>query len=181
MNRLSTAVLLLAVFIPALFFAPAVLWALLIALVAGAAAFEWARISAFPSFLPLMYAIGMGVLAVIIYLMPQQAGAMLVLYAMAAVFWGLVAPLWLAGRWHGTGFFVRALVGTLVILPTWAAIGSAAHRASMRSSTPPCPGNRVPLSLTPATRFIQDSNRSPRMEKYSSAAASSSAPGTRSP
>ena len=122
MNRLSTAVLLLAVFIPALFFAPAVLWALLIALVAGAAAFEWARISAFPSFLPLMYAIGMGVLAVIIYLMPQQAGAMLVLYAMAAVFWGLVAPLWLAGRWHGTGFFVRALVGTLIILPTWAAI-----------------------------------------------------------
>ncbi len=122
MNRILTALALLAVFIPALFFAPALLWAVLIALVAGAAAHEWARISAFPGYLPTAYAIGMGVMAIILYLMPDQSRAMLVLFAMAAVFWVLVAPLWLAGRWHGQGFFVRALVGVLVILPTWAAI-----------------------------------------------------------
>ena len=122
MKRVLTAAVLLAVFIPALFFAPALLWALLIALVAGVAAYEWARISAFPAFLPVGYGVGMGVMAMIVYLMPEQSHAMLALYAMAAIFWVLVAPLWLAGRWRGEGFFVRALVGTLVILPTWAAI-----------------------------------------------------------
>ncbi len=124
MNRVTTAVVLLAIFMPALFFAPAFLWALLIAVVAAAAAYEWARISAFPAFLPLMYGVGMGVMSLIVYLMPGQPQAVLALYALAAVFWVLVAPLWLAGRWHGEGFFVRALVGTLVILPTWAAIVS---------------------------------------------------------
>jgi phosphatidate cytidylyltransferase len=122
MNRVLTAFVLLAVLMPALFLAPAFLWALLIAVVAGAAAYEWARISAFPVYLPMMYGVGMGVMAMIVYLMPGQSHAMLALYAMAAVFWVLIAPLWLAGRWRGEGFFVRALTGTLVILPTWAAL-----------------------------------------------------------
>jgi phosphatidate cytidylyltransferase len=122
MNRVLTAFVLLAVLMPALFFAPAFLWALLVALVAGVAAYEWARISAFPAYLPMMYGVGMGVMAMIVYLMPEQSHAMLALYALAALFWVLVAPLWLAGRWRGEGFFVRALTGTLVILPTWAAL-----------------------------------------------------------
>ena len=44
---------------------------------------------------------------------------------------------------------------------TRAATGSTAVRASMRSSTPPWPGNSAPLSLTPACRFNADSNKSP--------------------
>ena len=44
-----------------------------------------------------------------------------------------------------------------------AASGRLEVSASMRSSTPPCPGSSVPLSLTPAWRLIHDSNRSPRM------------------
>lgn len=131
MNRLLTAVLLLAIFIPALFFAPASLWALLIALFSAAAAYEWARISAFPAFLPVFYGAGMGVMAIIVYLMPEQAHAMLVLYALAALFWVLVAPLWLAGRWRAEGFFLRALVGSLVILPTWAAIVALRERSAL--------------------------------------------------
>ena len=42
-----------------------------------------------------------------------------------------------------------------------AATGSTAVRASMRSSTPPCPGSKTPLSFTPACRFNADSNKSP--------------------
>ncbi len=131
MNRLLTAVLLLAIFIPALFFAPAFLWALLIALFSAAAAYEWAPISAFPAFLPVFYGAGMGVMAIIVYLMPEQAHAMLVLYALAALFWVLVAPLWLAGRWRAEGFFLRALVGSLVILPAWAAIVALRERSAL--------------------------------------------------
>ena len=44
---------------------------------------------------------------------------------------------------------------------TSAASGSTAVSASMRSSTPPCPGSKAPLSLTPARRFRADSNKSP--------------------
>ncbi len=130
MNRVLTAAVLLAVFLPALFLAPAFLWALLLALVAGAAAYEWARLSAFPGYLPIAYGAGMAVVAMIIHLMPGQAQAMLILYAMAAVFWVLAAPLWLAGRWRGESFFVRALVGALVILPAWAAATALREHSS---------------------------------------------------
>src|SRR5882762_2105 len=44
---------------------------------------------------------------------------------------------------------------------TSTASGSMAMGASMRSSIPPWPGRNVPLSFTPAWRFIRDSNRSP--------------------
>lgn len=129
MNRVLTAVVLFALFVPALFFAPAMLWALLIALVAGAAAYEWARISAFPGYLPVVYGVGMTVMAMLVYLMPAQSRAMLILYAMAACFWVFFAPLWLANRWRGEGFLVRTLVGVLVILPAWAAIVALRDRS----------------------------------------------------
>src|SRR5438105_2388471 len=38
--------------------------------------------------------------------------------------------------------------------------GVATSNASMRSRMPPCPGNSLPESLTPALRFIADSSRS---------------------
>lgn len=122
MKRVATATVLLAVFLPALFFAPPLPWALLIALIAGLAAYEWARISAFPAWLPVFYGAGMALVAMIVHFMPAHTTAMLILYAMAAVFWTLAVPLWLAGRWRAEGFFVRAAVGALVILPTFAAV-----------------------------------------------------------
>lgn len=129
MKRVITAAVLFAVFMPALFFAPPLLWALLIALVAGVAGHEWARISAFPAYLPAIYGVGMSVMAMVVYSMPAQSQAILILYAMAACFWVVVAPLWLANRWRGEGFFLRALVGALVILPTWAAIVGLRERS----------------------------------------------------
>src|SRR5882672_4368863 len=47
------------------------------------------------------------------------------------------------------------------LMNTITASGSMAMGASMRSSIPPWPGKNVPLSFTPAWRFIRDSNRSP--------------------
>jgi len=129
MNRVLTAAVLFALFVPVLFLAPAMLWALLIALVAGVAAYEWARISAFPGYVSVVYGAGMTVMAMIVYLMPAQSRAMLILYAMAAGFWVFIAPLWLANRWRGEGFLVRALVGALVILPAWAAMVALRDRS----------------------------------------------------
>jgi hypothetical protein len=41
------------------------------------------------------------------------------------------------------------------------AMGKAGSKASKRSSTPPWPGNKLELSLTPALRFTKDSTKSP--------------------
>jgi phosphatidate cytidylyltransferase len=129
MNRVITGIVMLAIFVPALFFLPAMLWAILIALVAGVAGYEWARISAFPEPLPIIYGAGMAIIAMVVYYLPSPSHAMLVLWAMAAVFWVLVAPLWLANRWRGEAYFIRALTGALIILPTWAAIVAFRERS----------------------------------------------------
>src|SRR4029077_17275385 len=47
--------------------------------------------------------------------------------------------------------------------------GAAPVMLSIRSMTPPCPGNTVPLSFTPAKRFSRLSVRSPTMEKATAA------------
>ena len=50
------------------------------------------------------------------------------------------------------------------------AAGNTGSKASIRSSTPPCPGSRPLLSFTPAARLIIDSNRSPTTPRATSAA-----------
>lgn len=124
MNRVITAMGLLLVFFPALFFAPALLWSLLVAVVAALAAHEWARISNFANSASGVYAAGMGIMAFALGLMPGKETLMLGLFALSALFWVLAAPIWLASRWRGEAIFVRALTGTLVILPTCAALVS---------------------------------------------------------
>ncbi|MHB1352684.1 MAG: phosphatidate cytidylyltransferase, partial [Thiobacillus sp.] len=123
-RRVSTALLLLAVFVPAALWAPAWLWALLMAAVVGAAAYEWGRISQYPGAMARFYA---GVLALVTAALPYglgegwaafQAG----LFVLAAAFWLVVAPLWLLGRWRASPAFVRAAVGVVLLVPTWAAL-----------------------------------------------------------
>jgi phosphatidate cytidylyltransferase len=123
-RRVLTAALLLAVFVPAVLWAPARLWAILMAGVVGMAAYEWARLSHFPLWSARIYAalLALGALA-----LPHVLGAdwpvfQTALILLAVVFWLLVAPLWLIGRWHAEQAFVRAVVGVVLLVPTWAAL-----------------------------------------------------------
>ena len=123
-RRVLTAALLLAVFVPAVLWAPAWLWALLMAGVVGMAAYEWARLSHFPAMAARAYATLLGLCAVALpYVLDAgwpafQTGLIL----LAVAFWLLVAPLWLLGRWHAPQPFVRAAVGVVLLVPTWAAL-----------------------------------------------------------
>jgi phosphatidate cytidylyltransferase len=122
MRRVITAIVLLALFVPALFFAPAPLWSALVALVVLVAAHEWARLARFPCASARLYAGLLGLVALgLPYLpMPQALhGGLLVL---AAGFWIFIAPVWLSLRWRGDGAFVRAAVGAVILLATWAAL-----------------------------------------------------------
>jgi phosphatidate cytidylyltransferase len=123
-RRVLTATLMLAVFVPAALWAPAWLWAVLMAAVIGAAAYEWATLSHFPGWSARLYA---GLLAAIALILVETAGAnwsvvQSGLIMLALVFWLVVAPLWLLGRWHAPHPFVRAAVGVVVLVPTWASL-----------------------------------------------------------
>lgn len=123
-RRVMTAGLLLAVFVPALFLASPGVWAALISMIVALAAHEWARLSRFPAGISTLYAGLMGGIAVglpylpMAYTLPLYAS----LLTMAALFWILIAPLWLSLRWHGQFFFIRAALGVVILLPTWVAL-----------------------------------------------------------
>jgi phosphatidate cytidylyltransferase len=123
-SRVLTAMLLLAVFVPAVLWAPAWLWALLMAGVVGVAAFEWARLSHFPPLSARAYAalLALGALALPFGLAADWPTIQTALILLAIAFWLLVVPLWLLGKWHAEQVFVRAAVGVVVLLPTWAAL-----------------------------------------------------------
>ncbi len=123
-RRVITAAVLLAIFVPALFWAPPPLWTLLVTGVLVVAAHEWARLSLFPAMTAWFYAVLMGTIALLLPQLPGLDQALFVygLLVMAAIFWILIVPLWLSRRWRGLGFFVRSLAGVMVLLPTWAAL-----------------------------------------------------------
>jgi len=123
-RRVLTAMLLLAVFVPAVLWAPAWLWAILMAGLVGAAAYEWAHLSHFPPMSARAYAalLALGALALPYGLAADWPIFQTGLIVLAIAFWLLVAPLWLLRRWHAEPPFVRAVVGAVVLLPTWAAL-----------------------------------------------------------
>ncbi len=116
--------LLLAVFVPAALWAPAWLWAILMAGVVGMAAYEWARLSHFPPLSARVYAILLALcaLALPVGLAVDWPLFQRVLILLSVAFWLLVAPLWLLGRWHAPRIFARAAIGVVILLPTWAAL-----------------------------------------------------------
>ena len=123
-RRVMTAGLLLVGFVAALFLAPAPLWAALIAGVVGIAAHEWARLGQFPSGVQILYAVALGGMALLLPYLPGIDEVLLrnSLLVLAALFWVVVAPLWLSQRWHGQRIFLRAALGVVILLPTWAAL-----------------------------------------------------------
>ena len=123
-RRVITALALLAGFLPAVFLAPAWLWAVLVSGVVMIAAHEWARLSLFPGFLPAVYAVLLGLIALGLSFLPMasEQAAHTALFMVAALFWVVLAPLWLKFGWQGRAVFIRAAVGLTVLLPTWAAI-----------------------------------------------------------
>jgi phosphatidate cytidylyltransferase len=124
LSRALTAILLLAVFLPAVLWAPAWLWAILIAGVVGMAAYEWARLSHFPALSARIYAVLLMLSAVALphALAEHWPAFQMALIALAVAFWLFIAPLWLLQQWNAPRPFARAVVGVVLLLPTWAAL-----------------------------------------------------------
>lgn len=130
-TRVITAIVMLAIFVPSLFFMPQTAWALLMAGLAAVAGWEWGgfmRLSAGTRYL-IGAAVG-GVCLLILAFNPAMLGAetparlhdAMPLLGLACAFWGLLVPFWLRHKWP-LGAGARAIAtGLLLIIPTWIAI-----------------------------------------------------------
>jgi phosphatidate cytidylyltransferase len=123
-TRILTAVLLLAVFLPALFWLPEPYWALLMALVAAVAAWEWGGLAGLQARGRLAFgALMLGVCAAShsAVLRPFEFISALfgnLLFLPLCLFWVLVLPFWLRRRWR-PGKTVSLCLGFVLIYATW--------------------------------------------------------------
>jgi phosphatidate cytidylyltransferase len=125
-TRALTAAVLLAVFASALFALPQPGWIAFCALLLGAAAWEWAALSGLGPRARALYASGL----LLMFLAPLLAGgpAPGKLYAPAwayyasAIFWVLLAPLWMWRRDLPGGKTLLLAAGVLTLLPACAAL-----------------------------------------------------------
>lgn len=130
-TRVITAIVMLAIFVPSLFFMNQLAWGVLMAALAAVAGWEWGgfmRLVAGKRYL--MGGLIGGVCLLMLALNPAMVGAVepsrlndaAPLLALACTFWLLVVPFWLRMKWL-LGSSLRALAtGVLLIVPTWVAI-----------------------------------------------------------
>lgn len=133
-TRVITALVLMALLLPSLFYLSQAAWALLVAGFVGIAAWEWGALLGKSSLWRVVIGIMTALICAAISLIdPNALGAgeavaymparswVLISYGIAAVFWCLVMPLWLKNKWSLSGV-AGILVGAVVLFPTWLAM-----------------------------------------------------------
>jgi len=131
-TRVITALVLLALVLPSLFFLPQAYWAILAALFIGVGAWEWGGLLGMGEPARRVLGASLAALCTIVSLLAPAAmgvGAdglatpwVLAAYGVAAVFWCLVVPLWMGGKWPLPQGMGGMLVGLVVLFPTWLAL-----------------------------------------------------------
>ncbi len=124
-TRARTALIALVVFLAALFYLPKAGWALFLMLWLLIGAWEWAGLAKWSGAARFAFLASVSAFAVALWTMvivPADARAANLLYALSALFWLLVAPLWLARGWRVTHPLPLALAGIVVVLPLWVAL-----------------------------------------------------------
>lgn len=126
--RISTSIVLIAGFLAALFLLPDVYWAILMLAALLIGIWEWAVMSKFNSggrivYLLLTLATGLALIfAPGVNLSYLQHYGMFWGILAAAIFWVLLAPVWLILRYKIKNLFVMAVAGWIVIMPLWLAL-----------------------------------------------------------
>jgi len=127
-TRVITALVLLALLLPSLFFLPQAYWALLVALFIGVAAWEWGGLLGFDQTKRVLTGAAQAMLCAAAVLLDPAAidGALspwvMVSYGIAALFWCAVIPFWLRAKWKLPHGLPGLLVGLVVLFPTWLAL-----------------------------------------------------------
>lgn len=125
-TRVITALLLVGALLPSLFFLPQLHWAVLMAVVAGLAAWEWGGLLCWQKGRRIAYGAGVATLCIGLALANrsiiegQTPAAAMPIYGVATAFWLAIVPFWLRVKWKAA--LGGSLVGLVVILPAWLAI-----------------------------------------------------------
>jgi phosphatidate cytidylyltransferase len=133
-TRIVTAFLLLAVFLLALFSLPPTGWVAFATLVSAIAAWEWGGLMRMGS--SARWAMGIVLALCCTALAGWQPAALGIspgfsesawnfgrwLYLPAALFWLLVAPIWMSRRWQLPKSLPGLAIGALLVLSTWLAL-----------------------------------------------------------
>ena len=127
-TRIVTALVLLALLLPSLFFLPQAYWAGLVALLIWVAAWEWGGLLGFDQTKRVLTGAAQAMLCAAAVLLDPAAidGALspwvMVSYGIAALFWCAVIPFWLRAKWKLPHGLPGLLVGLVVLFPTWLAL-----------------------------------------------------------
>lgn len=124
-TRVITALLIAAILIPAIFLLDRLAWSIVTALIAGIGGWEFARLARFcpggqrsygalMTFLPLALVLGLPAAALEALVVPALTAS--------ALFWIVAVPGWLRSRRQVDNHLVLALVGVVLLLPTWLAL-----------------------------------------------------------
>lgn len=131
-TRVITALVLVGLLLPALFYLPQNYWALLVAAFIGIAGWEWGALLGWRAAGRVTLGLVTALICAVAALLDSVAigsegpgrlatGWVLAAYGAAAVFWCLIMPFWLRQKWSLAGP-VGLLVGAVVLLPTWLAM-----------------------------------------------------------
>lgn len=129
-QRVITALVMLALFLPTIFYAPPQPFAALVLALISAGAWEWAKLNGIQSNM----ALGVGVLCALICTAAWYAGALenpsrfRSLWLAVGLFWVLASAALLkvgAAAWFKVPQFVRLVIGFLMIFLAWLAVAQA--------------------------------------------------------
>jgi phosphatidate cytidylyltransferase len=122
-QRLLAALVLIPAFLAALFWLPQWAWAALMALVVLLGAHEWARLGHFGKTAHAVFLVlTLLLLAACYRLLDEGSPAAWGLVAASVAFWLVLAPFWVSGHWRAARPLLRAVVGWVLLIPTWIAI-----------------------------------------------------------
>jgi phosphatidate cytidylyltransferase len=132
-TRVITALVLLALVVPALAFLPVSGWALFVLIFVVAAAWEWARLCGFGMSIALGYAAVMAVAALaFLFLSGDRSNAVtFAAYAASVACWLAIALYWFARGPVAPRGAALAVLGVLVLLPCWWAVVQAREAGAL--------------------------------------------------
>jgi phosphatidate cytidylyltransferase len=125
--RVVTALVLVGLLVPAIFFLDDKSWGFLTAVITGLAGWEFARLARFCRKGQVAFGILVASLSVLMALTLSNLGIarwVLLLSPFSVAFWVGIAPFWLRYRWSPSSHLLLALVGLVLLLPTWASLSA---------------------------------------------------------
>jgi phosphatidate cytidylyltransferase len=126
-TRVITAVAILPVLLGMLFLATPQVWALFVLAIALIGCWEWSRMSVLSTRAQAVYLLLSGIAGGALWLLYVREGAgtflrvATIAFVLSALFWVIVAPLWLAQKRRPSPV-ACAVAGWIVVWPTWLAL-----------------------------------------------------------